>query len=471
MTLEQSIQTAVFAPQQAKPYTKLVALVAVASLSLVIGFSSKLLYDWRKVHHLKIATGAPGSEYYTFGEALKEVVEKYHDRIRIELVTDTEGSRENVRRLQEWEVDLALAQNDSPAEESVRSVALLFPELVHLYVRDESSVQSVAHLNDLRMATLPAQSGTCYLMEELADHYDLSIAGDPNRFHRVDPKAAHDLFLSREVDAVFHIIALGQTAKEYVGRSLEQGARLLPIEQVQALQCTHPFLQPAVIPKGFYRGHPPLPEEDIPSAAVCAVLLANKRVNEDLIYEISRILHAHRNELVKVNALASQMRIPDKPDQIYFPLHEGAEDFYNREKPGFLVTYAEPIALILSVAVMCVSGLWHVRLRLEQQRKDQADKYNLEILKLIETLPDITSMDEMAVTRGQLFTIFKTVIQDLADEKISADTFQLFTFPWEMAICAIRHKEWILTTCSEEDSPPPNTPSDTMLKNSKEEES
>jgi uncharacterized protein len=471
MTLGQGIRTLVFTPQQAKPTTKLVALVAVVNLLLVIGFSTKLIYDWRKIHHLKIATGAPGSEYYTFGEALKEVVEKHNDRIRIELVTDTQGSRENVRRLQGWEVDLALAQNDSPAEESVRSVALLFPEVVHLYVRDESPVQSVAHLNDIRMATLPAQSGTCYLMEELADHYDLTLVDDPNRFYRVDPKAAHELFLTRDVDAVFHIIALGQTAKDYVGRSLEQGARLLPIEQVQALQWTHPFLRPAVIPKGFYRGHPPLPQEDVPSAAVCAVLLANKQVNADLIYEISRILHAHRNELVKVNALASQMRIPDKPDQIYFPLHEGAEDYYNREKPGFLVTYAEPIALVLSVAVMCISGLWHVRLRLEQQRKDQADKYNLEILKLIETLPGITSMVEMAVTRGQLFDIFKTVIKDLADEKISADTFQLFTFPWEMAVCAIRHKEWILTTCSEEESPPNLTSSDTLLKNSEEEES
>ena len=58
-------------------------------------------------------------------------------------------------------------------------------------------------------------------------------------------------------------------------------------------------------------------------------------------------------------------------------------------------------------------------------------------------------------------------IRDLADEKISADTFQLFTFPWEMAICAIRHKEWQLTTLPEDMSIPnmlSDKPRDDQLK-------
>ena len=43
--------------------------------------------------------------------------------------------------MQSKEVDLALAQNDTPAEKSIRSIALLFPEVVHLYVRAHNDIE------------------------------------------------------------------------------------------------------------------------------------------------------------------------------------------------------------------------------------------------------------------------------------------------------------------------------------------
>jgi TRAP transporter TAXI family solute receptor len=419
-------------PGKTSPRAKVIALVALLSLITVVTLAGNLITDYARIDHLRIATGRQGSEYNTFGEALKTVIERHHRRIRIELVTDTQGSRDSMERLKRKEVDLALAQNDTPGQGSVRSIALLFPEVLHLYVRDEAAVHRVDQLRGKRIATLPEGSGTARSLEHLLAHYKSTPDEDFAEVVYSDPDQAHAKFRDGQVDAVFHIIALGDMAKDCIGPSLRTGGRLLPIEQIEALRWAHPFLEPAKIPKGFYRGYPPQPQTDIPTAAVRAVLLVRKGMDGDIVYQITRTLYEHRNELITANRLAVGMRRPDKPEEILFPLHRGARAYYDRDKPGILVTYADPLALFLSLTVLCVSGIWHLRLRLARRRKDWADTYNLEILNLVERVRKIEDPGELEEVRQDLFDIFKRVVEDVARERVSTESFQLFAFPWEI---------------------------------------
>jgi len=369
------------------------------------------------------------------------VIEAHQRKIQIELVAKTDGSRQSVDWLNQKVVHLALAQNDTPAPASVQSIAMLFPEVLHLYVHNDPNIERVADLNDMRIATLPEKSGTyCFFEKLFVKHYGFRM----DKVQRVPPDKAHELFRDGEVDAVFHIIALGKTAKEQIGLSLKEGAKLLPIEQIDALKSLHPFLEPTTIPKGFYRAYPPQPEENVQTAAVRAVLLAHKEVDKSVVYEITRILHEHRNELVTENPLAAEIKPLAEPEKILFPLHPGAKAYYDREKPGFLVTYAESLAFFLSMTVLCTSGMWHLRLRLQQRQKNRANKYNLEILSLLEQLRKIENLHELQEVRQNLFDIFKRVLEDLDRDRISAESFQLFTFPWEVALGTIRHHEWML---------------------------
>jgi TRAP transporter TAXI family solute receptor len=428
--------------------------MAFVSLVAVVAFTAKIIHGRRHTCTLRLATGGRGGEYYTFGEALKSIIEAHqHEvggqpRIQIELVTETEGSQDNMELLERRDVDLALAQNDTPARASVQSIALLFPEVLHLYVRSDADVDSIAGLKDKRIATLPERSGTCCFLKQLLRHYRVVRDESFGQLLCLSPEEAHGAFRRREADAVFHTIALGETAKQYIGQSLEQGGKLLPIGQVAALRSLHPFLERATIPKGFYVGHPPLPERDIPTAAVRAVLLVHSEVDRSIVYRITRILYEYRNEIVTANPLAAEIRAPEKPDQILFPLHAGALAYYSREKPGFLITYAEPLALGLSLSALCASAIWHLRIRLEQRRKRRADMYNLEILGLVKRIRGTENLQDLQVIRRKLFDIFGRVLEDLDEERISTESFQLFTFPWDVAIGAIRHRELTLTSQS-----------------------
>jgi len=302
----------------------------------------------------------------------------------------------------------------------------------------------VDQLRGRRIATLPEGSGTACSLECLLEHYGSAPDEEFAEIVYSDPNQAHSDFRNGRVDAAFHIIALGDVAKRCVGSSLQAGGRLLAIEQIEALRWEHPFLEPATIPKGFYRSHPPLPETDIPTAAVRAVLLARQGMDADIVYQITQTLYEQRNELITANCLAVHMSRPDKPEEMLFPLHRGARAYYNRDKPHILVTYADPVALGLSFTVLCVSGIWHLRLRLAQNRKDRADTYNLEILNLVDRVRKIKDPAELEEVRQGLFDIFRRVVEDVARERVSTESFQLFAFPWEMAIGAIRHRELTL---------------------------
>ncbi|MFC1601239.1 hypothetical protein ACFL34_02705 [Candidatus Sumerlaeota bacterium] len=138
------------------------------------------------------------------------------------------------------------------------------------------------------------------------------------------------------------------------------------------------------------------------------------------------------------------MRLPTAGENLGIPLHRGAQVWYDQDKPGFLMVYVDQIALVVALLGLCLSGAWQQRLRIQRRQKDKADFYNAEILELIERVWLTDDLAEMADIRRRLFDIMGKVIEDMQQDAISSESFQMFAFPWEMAIDALRHRELTL---------------------------
>jgi hypothetical protein len=192
---------------------------------------------------------------------------------------------------------------------------------------------------------------------------------------------------------------------------------------VHAIENWHPYVEEAIIYAGAFHSAEPIPDENVPSASVQALLLTHKAVDTSIIHTITRILYEHRNKLMAENPRAATIKLPNSGENLGIPLHIGAKAYYHREEPGFLVTYADPLTLFLSISMLCVSGMWHLRLRLVQRQKNRADKYNLEILNLVEQTRKIKNPRELQETRQKLFEIFRRVLEDLDRDRISVDSF------------------------------------------------
>ena len=416
-------------------------LLPILALSVVAAIASavQLIREQNRVYSLTLATGSETGEYYAFGQAFAKIVARHEPKIQIQVLA-TNGSLENMQFVSDESVQLALVQSDTPVRPSVRVMAQLFPEVFHFIVATDSGIQQFSDLKGKRIALMPEGSGSYTLFWPLGQHYGLQktdFEAAP-----LTPTAAHKALIQGNVDALFRIIGLGNPT---VSELLKSGkAQLLPIDQVEALQLSLPYVTATQIPKGTYDGGIPIPAENLEVVAVNALLVTHEKVDPRIIQPLTRILYEFRNELIAENPRSALIRLPEIGEHLGFPLHPGAEAYYNQDKPNFLVEYAEPISLLFSVSILAISGIWQFRLWLIGRQKNRADTYNLEILDLIDQVHKTENLFQLMELRLKLFKILRQVVVDLDIDRISPESFQSFTFPWEVALTTIRHQEMML---------------------------
>jgi len=393
-----------------------------------------------QVHELVIATGADTGEYYAMGQAIAKVVQKHNPRIRI-TVKATAGSAQNLELLENKSVHLAIAQIDTPTPTSARSIASLYSEVFHLIVRPNSPISQIPDLKKRNFATPIKGSGSYHAFWNMMNHYGLKP--EDLKIIELNTTDARLALEQNRVEGYFQVIALNNSSlRQFLQKT---GARLLPIEQAAAMKILAPYLESDIIPKGTYQAFPPIPDQDLPTVSVQAILYTHQGMSNEVIKDITTILYEHRSDLIAENPRTATIAFPSISNQnLGVPLHQGAKAYYDREKPSFLQENAEPIALIITVITIIVSLLLNLKSRLSEAQKNRADGYNLEIALLLEQIHKTEDPKELAQIGDRLLEIFNKVIRDLDLDKLSPESYQLFVFPWQMAITALRHKELLL---------------------------
>jgi hypothetical protein len=102
------------------------------------------------------------------------------------------------------------------------------------------------------------------------------------------------------------------------------------------------------------------------------------------------------------------------------------------------------MGFVLSFSVLLISSFWQFKVWLKGRQKNRADFYNLEILNLIDKIHASQTLEQLQDLRSQLFTILNEVVVDLDKDRISAESFQSFTFTWEVAVATARHQDHLL---------------------------
>jgi TRAP transporter TAXI family solute receptor len=418
---------------------KFILPVALFSLILVAGFTWKLVQDKQRITYLTIATGAKTGSYYPFAEAIAQVVAQQNPQIRLKVI-ETQGAQENVKLLEANKAQLALWQSDAPTTPSVRAVALLYQEVFHLIVTEQSGIGNVADLKGKRIALMTKGSGSYSSFWFLSNHYGLK----PQDFKSIAvswPEASQ-AFSKGEVDAIFRVLPAGSSVVSELLQNTP--GNLVPIKQAAAMKFKLPYLEASTIPEGSYKSEPTVPETDLPSVGVRSVLVASENVAPALIHEITRILYEYQHDLVARNTLAASITPPGTEGLLSLSVHPGAQSYYDREKPDFLAANVDKLGFLLSIGTLVASWVWSLQSRLSEKQKSRADKYNLEIISLIDQVMTLDDLSLVRKVRKQLFTIFKDVVKDLDKDRISPESFGSFSFTLETALTTVRDREKVL---------------------------
>ena len=413
------------------------SLIILCFIVIALAIGLNLLYQRTKTIELVIATGSSQGEYYAMGKAIAQVLPRYVPNIKVR-VMETKGATENIALVDKGDAHLGFAQIDSDTKPDTRSIASMYVEAFHLVVRPGSNIKEFADIRGKRIIIPPQGSGAYNSFTRLLRYYDIKETD----FRTSDVMEANQALRTGKVDGIFRIVGAGNRNMRNLIQ--ESGGILVPIDQASAIQIFYPQTEPIVIPKGTYSAFPPVPPADLPTVGVRSLLITNRKIDNELIRKITAVLFDYRNDLVNLNPRAATITYPGSEQTLGLPIHAGAKAFYDRDKPSFLQENAEPIALIITIATIVISFIAQLRSQVADRQKNRADFYNLELVQLIEEAERATDLEELEALRKRLLNIFRQVIEDLDKDRLSPESYQLFVFPWEVAITSLRHRESLL---------------------------
>ncbi|VAW48824.1 hypothetical protein MNBD_GAMMA03-1389, partial [hydrothermal vent metagenome] len=376
-----------------------------------------------KIEKIRIAAGSKGSESFTIAQSIALIAQRFNPNLVVE-VLETQGSNQNMQLLESGKVQIATIQADTKTLPAARLVAQLYPDAFQLVVRQGSDIQGIADLRGKQIAIASKSSGQYDSFWFLANHYGL-YESDIDAMS-MSTSAANWAFISNAVDAVFRVRGPGNSS---ISELIEKvPSRIITIDQASALQLKAPTLDIGVIPKGSYQGEPALPKVDLQTVAVQRLLIANKNVSNVLIHQITEVLFEQRKELLTLAPLAGFIRPPDRSQGTFMPVHQGAQSYYDRDKPSFLQEQAEPIALMITLAVLLISGLMQLQ---QRSQKARIDRYTDQVLALFENMHAMNDPQIVAAAKTQLIHVLKEVTLDVRSGKVNAEGFNYFSVTWQ----------------------------------------
>ena len=306
----------------------LAAMLAVGALLLATQASAQ--------QYLRIGTGGTAGTYFPIGTLIAGIVTQPQKVLATAQASN--GSLGNVIAVHSGALETGFSQADvatwakngtgifegRPRLPGLRLIANLYPESVHVVVRKDSGIKSVADLKGKRVALDEPGSGTLVGARQVLGEYGLKESDLHPEY--IKPNQAGSKLLAGSLDALFFI---GGTPAAAITELAASGTEisLLPIEGAAAdrLRVKSPFLHAETIPAETYAGVPA-----IPTLAVGAQWVTSEKISADLIYQVTKSLYsaAGQKALASGHPKGKFITLDNAVKGAGIPFHPGAERFY-----------------------------------------------------------------------------------------------------------------------------------------------
>ncbi|MGB3553270.1 MAG: TAXI family TRAP transporter solute-binding subunit [Jannaschia sp.] len=213
---------------------------------------------------------------------------------------------------------------DQEAVESLRAIANLYPESIHLVASADAGISGVADLAGKRVSLDEPGSGTLVDARIILEAAGLSEDDIEAEF--LKPSQAADRMRDGAMDAFFFVG--GFPAGAIAELASQDDIVIVPIDgDVSAsILGEFEFFSEDLIPAGTYEGQ----TEDVTTISVGAQWITSADQPEELVYEITKALWNDNTRALLDGGHAKGKSITAETalDGIGIPLHPGAERFY-----------------------------------------------------------------------------------------------------------------------------------------------
>ena len=256
-------------------------------------------------------------------------------------VLNVESALDAAKAISTGKVDRAVIRADVGDLSEVRTVVLATHSVVMIVVPPGSPIDSIDALKGKTVGVVDGEVNRP-VVEAIKQEYDfskekvlfkdLSIADVPEALHAKQVNAV--LFVMPVTDKYLSIV---RTAVPGNGR---KKPTLVAIEAAGAIANVAGAYESYDLPKGSLWGSPPVPDDDLTTLRVPFYLVANSKLNDDVVADLTRVIMDARCELIAAFPLLAQMSAPSTDKDAYIPVHPGVAAYYGDTQQSFLDKYS-----------------------------------------------------------------------------------------------------------------------------------
>ena len=310
-----------------------VGAILAAAAVLLAGCNGTSDVEGKKF--LNIGTGGTAGTYYPIGGAIAEVLNKEIPGMSAS-AQSTGASVANINMLGDGEIDLATVQNDiayyaahgtemfkDKKVDGLQGIASLYPETCQFVTLKSSGIKSLAELKGKRVAVGAVGSGVEANVRQILAAYGVTY-NDIDAQYLSFAEGASAL---KDGNVDVAVLTAGYPTASVQDIASQNPVRLLPVEEKIAddLIAEYPFYTKTVIPAGTYAGF----DEEVPSVAVMAMLVAGPTVNADLGYSITKAIFGNLDRLQAAHAVGKQITKDTAKAGMSLPMNAGAERYFD----------------------------------------------------------------------------------------------------------------------------------------------
>jgi TRAP-type uncharacterized transport system substrate-binding protein len=280
--------------------------------------------------HARMATGAVGGGYHAFAERLRAELEQ--QGFELELV-QSQGSRDNLAKLGDGSVELALIQSgqeltlDDEARGKLAGLGVMYREPLWLFTTRKVKFERLADLMKLRLAIGSEDSGTQAVTAALFAANRIEPGAYPKQWQTLGGSRAADALVKGELDAAFFV---GPAENPLIQRlAAEPKLRLVSLRRTEAYLARLPYLSRLEVGEGMLDMARNTPERDIVTLGPVATLVAGESFHPSLT---PLILEAAKTVLKNGSLLDPAGSYPVRPPLSLQTLSE-ADYYYDKGLP------------------------------------------------------------------------------------------------------------------------------------------
>ena len=309
----------------------------------------------KKTSFVTIGTGGVTGIYYPTGGAISRMVNKKFDEYQIKAtVESTSGSVFNVNAVLNGDLEFGVVQSDrhfqaynglaewskSGKQTDLRSVFSVHPESITLIASERSGIREIKDLKGKKINLGNPGSGQLQNSRDVLKAAGLTEEGLSAEY--VKAVEAPGLLQDERLDAFFYTVGHpnGNIKEATAGRIK---VFIVPIkgQDVDNMLEQHPYYAKSTIPHSFYPYA--LNTEDIETIGVKATFVTSKKVDEDIIYAVTKEVFENLEEFKSLHPAYQVLTKENMLKGLSAPIHKGALRYY---KEAGLDKYIDPKLII-----------------------------------------------------------------------------------------------------------------------------